>query len=86
MPSCFALIDKSTGKRAILQDVDKELCEYLGVEVSETKWVGDWYNCIGLGLAIGHDWDKLRGFFPEHGPIIDYLESRFESDNWKEWR
>ena len=86
MPSCFALTHKHSGIKANLHDVDKELCEYFGVEVSEDKWLGDWYNCIGLGLAIGHDWDKLRGFFPKHKPIIDFLETNYDVDSWKEWK
>jgi hypothetical protein len=86
MPSCFALTKKGETKPAILQEVDKELCEFLGVPVDADRWVGDWYNCIGLGLAIGHDWDKLRGFFPTHKDIIDYLELHYNTDSWKEWK
>jgi hypothetical protein len=86
MPRCFALYPKGGTEKISLQDVDKELCEFFGVKVSETEWLGNWYNTIGLSLAIGHDWGKIREFFPEMKNIIDFMEENYTPDSWKEWK
>lgn len=86
MPSCFALYDKLTGKQMVLQEVDKAICVYMDIPVSETDWAYSWYNTIGLSLAIGHDWEKIKEFFPERTPIIDFLKENYDVNSWKEFK
>lgn len=84
MPSCFALYYKDTNERASLMKVDEELCEFLGVPCDKERWVRDWYNTIGLSLAIGHSLEKTKEFFPDKVDIINYLVDHFYADAWHE--
>lgn len=59
MPACFQLIRKSDNQPAILQRVDEELCDYLGVELDTTLWHQNWYNVIGFMFAMDkYSWDE----------------------------
>lgn len=86
MPSCFALYDKATGEQQALQDVDKKICEYLDVPVDEENWVQNWYNTVGLSLAVGHSFEKIREFFPEKEAVISFLQENYDVNSWKEWK
>lgn len=69
MAAYFKLINKETKHETHLFDVDKEICEHLGLPFNEKKWCGmmkepvegiDWYNIIGLCLACGNTYAELR--------------------------
>ena len=85
---CFTL--SRDGKPVKLQDIDKELCDMLGVPCDDNEWVLGWYDSIGLGLACGCDWDKIRKILiiddSEHhkslAKVIDYLRNNFTTDSW----
>lgn len=53
MPACFQLVSKTTNEPVKLQEVDDLLREELGFEPDEDKWLGDWYNTLGLSFAVG---------------------------------
>jgi hypothetical protein len=92
MPNCFQLIDKETGKPAILRDVDNRLWEEVGIQKADPeKWYLNWYNTIGLSLACGNNWDRIREIYqesielcPECGTVIDFLEAHYDSSSWWE--
>lgn len=86
MPSCFALYYKANGEQAMLNEVDTAMCQALGVEPDPERWYKNWYNTIGLGLAIGHDLNRLREFFPDKLDVIAYLEEYYTTKAWKEWK
>lgn len=54
MAACFQLIDKTTGKPVVLQQLDKMMCEHFGVECHPTEWMWRWYDNLGLLLATGN--------------------------------
>lgn len=91
MPSCFSLTRRGDKSPAILQEIDRDICQNLGFTYSEDQWAFNWYNFIGLALAIGHsfeyiidlcwkheDWESLR--------IAAYLNDNYSSDAWKEYK
>jgi hypothetical protein len=84
MPSCFAMRKIGEEERSSLQDVDKAICEHFNIPTDEEKWAYNWYNTIGLALAMGHDWDKIIGFFPEREPIVQFLRDHYITDAWWE--
>jgi polysaccharide deacetylase 2 family uncharacterized protein YibQ len=69
--------------------VDDELCAHLGVPVHETDYHYGWYTTIGMGLAMGHTWEKLREIFsdyPHTVVIINWMEANFTTQSWHERR
>ena len=63
MPVCFQLIDKTTDKPAILQDIDREMCKHFKQPCDKVKYFAGWYDCIGLRLALGDSFEKIREEF-----------------------
>lgn len=69
-----------------LDDVDKAICEHIGVPFNEEKWcalttvpeereafwsVGiDWYNTIAQALAMGLDYDKIRNEVAPNSEVV----------------
>lgn len=85
MPACFQLTRKGEREPAILQSVDNAMREHFGAEPSETAWYERWYDTIGLGLALGHSFERLKTeFFPNKAAIIDWLEANYTTDAWHE--
>lgn len=86
MPSCFSLTKRGHNRPSNLQDVDRDICEHLGVKVDPMNWYSNWYNTIGLSLAIGHSFEKIKEFFPERAQVIDFLEQNYDVNSWKEFK
>ena len=87
MPNCFKLISKATGEAASLCKVDEELCAVLDVPVSPVRYVEGWFDCIGLGLALGCNWEQLTKKYHNDEPLlkcIAYLSEHYTSDAWAE--
>ena len=86
MPSCFQLTKKGEQAPARLQTVDDEMRVAFGADPDPDKWFEQWYNTIGLGLAMGHDWVKLREIFKETAlvAVVDWLEANYTTDSWYE--
>jgi hypothetical protein len=92
MPNCFALTaiqDGEVANRTSLPMVDDIMRTAFGAEPSATEWYCGWYDTIGLGLAMGHSWDKLRDIFKDSErllTIIEYLEQHYAVDTWYQVR
>ena len=94
MPNCFQLTRKGEDKPMLLQAIDDEMCAAFGEPTDPNKWLWNWYDTIGLGLALGHDWQKLREIYePEDADdwfyhrlmrVIDWLEQNFTAYAWTE--
>ncbi len=85
MPNCFQLKHRETGEATPFVQVDNELCQVLGVEPDDTQYVYGWYDSIGLGLAMGVTWEKMRTWWDEDSPmqkVIEYLETHYTPDVW----
>jgi hypothetical protein len=87
MPNCFSLTSKRTGQVVPLEEVDKELCAMLGVEVHPKRWVEYWYDIIGFQLACGKTWEELHANAEDdeaEKKIVTYLEENFIAKAWFE--
>ncbi len=87
MPNCFQLIDKETNEPAVFAHIDDRLCEHLGVEPDKKKFLYNWYDTIGLGLAMGKTWDEMRTWWANDSPkqnVINFLEQNYTPDAWRE--
>lgn len=99
MPVCFQLIDKGTGRPAILAEVDNRLCELFGAQPHPVKYFKSWYDVVGLRLAVGRTFPDIREEFIsflknetleeknsdcEYIAIISYLELYYDTKAWRE--
>lgn len=66
MPQVVCLARKSDpaqnteADKGLWDQIDKEICQYLGVEQDEKQWRNNWYGYIGFLLAIGRDFDAIE--------------------------
>ncbi len=87
MPTVVKLISKSTKETMDYQTLDRLICAHLGRKVESSVWCHDWYNHIGLGLAVGWKWPKIRENYADDPimlKIIDYLETNYTVNSWWE--
>jgi len=87
MPNCFQLINRETGKADAFQDIDAAICKDMDWPVDEVRYAFGWYDVIGLGLALGQTFEKMRGYYaddPELLAIINWLDARYTADAWYE--
>ncbi len=83
MPNCFQLTPKGSTEPATLPNVDLALRKHFNVDDDGT-WYKGWYATIGLGLACGNSWVKLKEIFPDKADVIDYLAEHYTTDAWYE--
>lgn len=91
MAAYLELTDKATGEvyaHGRLIDLDKEICDHLGLPCDPQVWVLSWMNTVGYALAMGATWEHIRKYIPEPDELlpdgrdpclslVDYLENRF---------
>ena len=81
MPVCFELTPKGEELPVKLVEVDRKMCEAFNAPVHPDYWFQNWNNVIGLGLACGQTWERLREVNaddPEMVCIINWLEDRYD--------
>jgi hypothetical protein len=91
MPACFQLYRKTDTAAGPVKfsTIDDELCAHLGVPVHPTNYHCGWYSSIGLGLAMGNSWDRLREIFSDDShqlAIINWMDANFTPNSWYEGR
>ena len=92
MPTRVCLIDKVSKVAVTFQEVDTKVCGLLGLEEHQDLWGGgevNWYDTLCFGMALGHDYAKLREIFAESPPlmqVIDMLEANYDAEAWREYR
>lgn len=99
MPNCFQLTRLSEMEKGAvsLNQIDRELCELLGVEVHPVRYVGGWFDCIGFLLACGKTWAQIwddlgeradeSGFYDHYADMAKmchYLQNNFTANAWVE--
>ena len=57
MPNCFSLTRKTALEDGPvdLSKIDEEMCAFFNQPCNPVKWHCDWFNTIGLDLAMGKD-------------------------------
>jgi hypothetical protein len=89
MPNCFSLTRIGEKEPEKFAKIDEEMCREFGVEPDPVKFYNSWFDVIGLGLACGWDWEKIKEInkdWPEILLIIDWLEKNYVYDSWYESR
>lgn len=93
MPACFQLYRKNDTTTALqLTDVDEEICKHMRLPVDEKKWCHNWYDTIGLAIALGMPLgsDKLRDHFagcrPELLSVLSFMESEYQSNAFHSYK
>ena len=87
MPRCFQLFKKGSQEPSKFEDVDDAICEHFGVTPDPDTYYQDWYDVIGLALAMGYDWDGIRRVLKsstEILKIVDFLEEHYSPTAWWE--
>ena len=84
MPACFQLTKRGEKEPSTLHDVDRVICEKLGIECSEKKWAFGWYSIIGLLFAMGKTFDEVREVLgsSELLLVLDVLEENYTVNSW----
>ncbi len=100
MPNCFALVDKKTNQRAVLQEVDRLMCENFKQPCDEIRYLCGWYNSVGLRLACGQSFTEIlteyqdyvekandpmeKDYYESMIEIIKWLDINYTSESWYE--
>ena len=82
MPAYFTLTKKGETEPSTFIAIDEAMCARFGVTPDPVKYYRAWYYIEGLGLAMGHDWNKLREINPNRADIIDWLEENYTPNAW----
>jgi len=84
MPNCFSLTRVGMRTPQRLQEVDNDMRRHFGAEADPERWYENWYNTIGLCIALGHGPDKIRELVQGEGAneVIDWLVCNYEWDTW----
>ena len=86
MANYFTLTRMGESSPSQFTRIDEELCRHLGVKVDEVRWVGLWYDWIGLGIAQGRTPEKILSLNdPEDKmgrDMLEYLRTYYEWDAW----
>ncbi len=83
----LALKHKETGNVACgrgLIEVDEDMCKVVGVEPDDVTFYKEWVDTVGFGLAVGRTYNEIRENFPDHGDVIDYLETYYDNDSFRD--
>ena len=86
MPNCFTLTKIGEDKPSIFATIDDDLRVYFNEEPDADRWLYSWYDIVGLALALGHSWEKMREYITDPGnlKVIDYLEKRYTINAWSQ--
>ena len=84
MPNCFTLTKIGENEPTRFVEVDNEICEHFGVEPHPEYFYHDWYDTIGLLLALGKSFEEIKvsGFSEKTVKIVEFLETRYTSSAW----
>lgn len=87
MPNCFTLTKIGEDKPSRLPAVDDAICAHLGITPHEKFFAHRWYDLIGLSLALGHSWEKIREIFADDGDLLkiaQFLQDNYTVNAWAE--
>lgn len=81
MARYLRLVRRDNGQADSFQDVDEEICALLGVQVDRVNWCRNWYNRVGLLLAVGQSFAEVREVVSaDLHPVVDWLEANYTPD------
>jgi len=65
MAQYFTLTRLGSKEPAILQDVDRAICQNIGTRFDDISWTEGWYDLIGFRLAMGHSFSQITDYLNE---------------------
>ena len=94
MPNRFQLIRKTDVQAGPVSpnQIDREICGYLGVECHPPQYAYGWFTAIGIQLACGETFDDIDRMLCESGwataevlrEINQWLAYHFTPRSWAE--
>lgn len=91
MPNYFTLTPIGSKEPAKLTEIDKAMCEALGVKLHPKKWCHDWYNWAGEAFSVGMTYQQIGEAILKNEDISDratylsviaFLKDRYTIDCW----
>jgi len=70
MSHVFELYEKGKNEPIPFVEIDKEICNHLGVEPDNEKYAYNWMDSLGTFLALGMSFNKILKFYTED-PLKD---------------
>ena len=68
MPVCFQLCHKDRPTTPVsFIEIDEAMCKALGQQADPVRYLWEWYDSIGLRLALGRSFNEI---------IVDYTQRR----------
>ena len=83
MAAYFQLLQNDTP--IPFQQIDDQLRAVFGEKPDSKNWLYNWYNFLGLPLALGDSWAKIRETYADDAQlqrVIDWLEANYEVKAW----
>jgi hypothetical protein len=82
MRNCLQLIRKTDmqGAPVSLNQIDREICDYMGVECHPGRYAYGWFDVIGFQLAAGKSFDDIDHFLCDSECIL--AEQLREINQW----
>jgi len=77
MTKFFYLTKIGEDSTSSLNSVDEALCNHFGEPVSSDYWYQDWYNTLGLALAVGRSWENMKKVYPKKIDAIEFLQENY---------
>jgi hypothetical protein len=94
MPNCFQLIRKTDPQAGpvSLNLIDREVCDYMGVECRPARYAYGWFDTIGFQIASGKSFDDIDQILCEPGCVVvdqlreinQWLAYHFTAHRWVE--
>jgi len=86
MPVCFSLSSRTTNEVVPLQEVDDKMREAFDAAPDPKNWHRNWYNAFGILLALGETLGEIANKFPEYADVLEWLNTNYTINNWREMR
>lgn len=87
MPACFQLTRKGDTSPAMLEDIDRAVCQRFPEDFtySATNY-GPWYEYIGFMLALGKSFDEILDKLQmgRMHRVTAFLAENYTNDAWYE--
>jgi hypothetical protein len=84
MSHCYAL-RHTDGRLKSFVELDEDMCRHFGVQPHPVRWLANWENEVGLGIALGLTPDRIAEYLPPDAlPVLDYIR-QFEWEVWREF-
>ena len=82
MSNYFCLRKLGSPEPQRLQEIDDDMRRHFGAPLDPERWYRNWYETIGLSIAMGIELPKMREIWNDRIEVIDWLVGTYE---WSAW-